>query len=110
MNCTCDFSRGNWACTCGALVREKASIPPTWSGGKLPWPDPDMDPLPASGEDMAWHAWFSPSARGNYNIYLDKNGNEVKITEVTRDPQPHCNFDDYEYRGIVVKHKRYVRT
>jgi|TARA_R110002074_G_scaffold399156_1_gene591923 hypothetical protein len=41
------------------------------------------------------------------NIYLSQEGKEVEITEVCQEKKEKFNFEDEEYRGIVVK---WIRT
>jgi len=41
------------------------------------------------------------------NIYLSQEGKEVEITEVCQEKKEKFNFEDMEYRGIVVK---WIRT
>jgi len=42
------------------------------------------------------------------NIYLSQEGKEVEITEVCREKKEKINFEDEEYRGIVVKWTRSI--
>lgn len=72
------------------------------------------------------HAYFSQTAKNNRmnhkerfssesfqnkvvlsNIYLSQEGKEVEITEVCQEKKEKFNFEDMEYRGIVVK---WIRT
>lgn len=71
-----------------------------------------------------YHAYFSQTAKNNRmnhkvssesfqnkvvlsNIYLSQEGKEVEITEVCQEKKEKFNFEDMEYRGIVVK---WIRT
>jgi len=73
-----------------------------------------------------YHAYFSQTAKNNKmnrkerfrsesfqnkvvlsNIYLSQEGKEVEITEVCQEKKEKFNFEDMEYRGIVVK---WIRT
>ena len=72
-----------------------------------------------------YHAYFSQTAKNNRmnrkersesfqnnrvvlsNIYLSQEGKEVEITEVCQEKKEKFNFEDEEYRGIVVK---WIRT
>ena len=42
------------------------------------------------------------------NIYLSQEGKEVEITEVCQEKKEKFNFEDMEYRGIVVKWTRSI--
>ncbi len=73
-----------------------------------------------------YHAYFSQTAKNNRmnrkersesfqnnrvvlsNIYLSQEGKEVEITEVCREKKEKINFEDEEYRGIVVKWTRSI--
>ena len=75
-----------------------------------------------------YHAYFSQTSKNNQvssrvkyppdssyekqhvisNIYLSPEGNEVEVTEVCREKKEKYNFEDMEYRGIVVKWVRCV--
>jgi hypothetical protein len=52
------------------------------------------------------HGWFSPSqfrVVGDAATYLDANGKEVKVTEVTSENKPYGKWTDYQYVGVVTK-------
>jgi len=74
-----------------------------------------------------YHAYFSQTAKNNRmnhkerfssesfqnkvvlsNIYLSQEGKEVEITEVCQEKKEKFNFEDMEYRGIVVKWTRSI--
>ena len=75
-----------------------------------------------------YHAYFSQTSKNNRmysrvkyspdssyekqhvisNIYLSPDGNEVEVTEVCREKKEKYNFEDMEYRGIVVKWVRCI--
>ena len=73
-----------------------------------------------------YHAYFSQTAKNNRmnrkersesfqnnrvvlsNIYLSQEGKEVEITEVCREKKEKINFEDEDYRGIVVKWTRSI--
>ena len=101
-DCKCDFGLGQWSCTCGELAREKSATRPP-NDGRV-----DLN-------KRGWHAWFSPSINAkklHVNFYCDKDGEEIEITEVCREPErpKRTGYEDLQYRGIVVKHSRRIRN
>lgn len=52
------------------------------------------------------HAWYShsdASSRDGNSIYKDNNGNEVRVTEVSRFATPMSKWKDLEYKGLVLE-------
>ena len=79
------------------------------------WPTEDI-PREENSEDQTWHAYFSQKQKDTNpgqnwkgvkqpisNIYLNENGEEVEITEVSTKVKSSRLFNDMIYRGIVVK-------
>ena len=60
-----------------------------------------------------WHAWYSAEAEAvemagiecSMPIYLDAEGNHVKVTFVTREKELNynCQWEDLQYKGEVFK-------
>lgn len=83
--------------------------------------------ISSMSKSNVYHAYFSQTAKNKRmnhkerfssesfqnnkvvlsNIYLSQEGKEVEITEVCREKKEKFNFEDMEYRGIVVK---WIRT
>ncbi len=83
--------------------------------------------ISSMSKSNVYHAYFSQTAKNNKmnrkerfrsesfqnnrvvlsNIYLSQEGKEVEITEVCQEKKEKFNFEDMEYRGIVVK---WIRT
>ena len=83
--------------------------------------------ISSMSKSNVYHAYFSQTAKNNRmnhkerfrsesfqnnrvvlsNIYLSQEGKEVEITEVCQEKKEKFNFEDMEYRGIVVK---WIRT
>ena len=83
------------------------------------WPTVDF-PRAGKGEVQKLHGWFSqkyidmslaPFGKKKSHvatIYLNENGEEIKITEVSTTARPSMRFDDIEYKGVMVKYKRTI--
>jgi hypothetical protein len=82
------------------------------------WPTVDFPPA-KEGEAQKYHGWFSQKhldmnwqfnlskkSRGSF-IYLNENGEEIEVTEVSTSASPSMRFDDIKYKGVMVK---WVRT
>jgi len=61
----------------------------------------------------AMHGWYSAAAdlQTGYYIYLSQDGlSEVKVTQVSSDPNSYYNFADKKYVGLVGDFVRSTRT
>jgi len=82
------------------------------------WPTVDF-PRAETGESQKYHGWFSrkqldqnrgiieqKKSKALY-IYLNENSEEIAVTSVSCSARPSMQFDDIEYKGVMVK---WVRT
>ena len=61
----------------------------------------EVDIMNAVETDITYHAWFSEKSAHKYGYvtFVDNNGNLVKYTEISREPEPSCRVDDAQYLG-----------
>jgi len=91
MNCNCDFSKGQWSCRCGAAKREKQRNKAETKALFYGWYSSDQDEL------------------GGSSYYFDVDGNEVRITLVSKTDTP-PQWKDAIYVGKLVRWSRSVRV
>lgn len=63
--------------------------------------------------DNLWYAWYSSEQEKRYNkmgcqasFYFNEKGEEIRITEVSRNETPTSLWQDLIYKGKVVKFSR----